>query len=112
MDNQDILDVTTDLLRQDFNLASNEDVTPTEAQVLRWLADAVDHYLTHRTGQLLSLLYTLDVAEADVSRALHPLSEEPANEALARLIFERQRRRALTKAHYKPEPLEDEDLAW
>lgn len=114
MDPKAQLRATTALLQQDFALSSDDDNqdTLTEAEVLRLLADEVDRYMEHRMERLLSLLYTMDVAEADVSEALHPLSPVPANEALARLIYERQKRRAYTKATFKPKPLEDEDLAW
>lgn len=114
MNEQELLRSTADLIQRDFSLLREEDRpdTLTEAQVLRLLADEVDRYLQGHLERLLSLLYTMDVAEDDVNEALHPLSDVPANEALARLIYERQKRRAYTKATFKPKPLEDEDLAW
>lgn len=106
---------TTQLIRKDFNLSlseTDEVDTLTEAQLLRLLADEVDRMMGRNLDRLLSLLYTMDVGEADVAQALHPASPVPPNEALARLIYERQRRRIHTKATLKPKPLEDEDLAW
>ncbi len=108
----DNLQLTTALLKKDFALQTGDADTLTEAEVLRLLADEVDRYMQGHMERLMSLLYTMDVEENDVNDALHPLSPVPANEALARLIYERQRRRAHTKATFKPKPLEDEDLAW
>lgn len=113
MDQQSLLQSTTQLIQRDFALQANgETDSLSETEVLRLLADEVDRFMEHHMERLLSLLYTMDVAEEDVSQALHPLATEPANEALARLIYERQKRRAYTKAMFKPKPLEDEDLAW
>lgn len=106
------LQSVTALINSDFNLATDQLNTLSEAAVLRLLADEVDRFMQHHMEQLMSILYTMDVDENDVHDALHPLSPVPANEALARLIYERQQRRAYTKATFKPKPLEDEDLAW
>lgn len=109
----DQLTATTKLIRKDFALRLSEgEETLSEAQLLRLLADEVDRMMATELGRLLSLLYTMDVAEADVAEVLHPASPGPPNEALARLIYERQRRRIQTKAAFKPKPLDDEDLAW
>ena len=113
MDPSSLLASTTALIQRDFALRRADDqLTLTESEVLRLLADEVDRYMESHMERLLSLLYTMDVAEEDVSKALHPLATLPANEALAKLIYERQKRRAYTKATFKPKPLEDEDLAW
>lgn len=82
-----------------------------EAELLRLLADQIDHLMQHRMEWLLSLMYRLDVSEAKVNAALHPAAPEPANLGLARLVLERQKRRAWTKLNVPPEPLDD-DMAW
>lgn len=82
-----------------------------EATFLRLLADAVDYWLQHRTEQLMSLCYTLDVDERAVAAVLHPAAPEPANVGLARVLYERQRRRLHTKTTFQTPPLDDED-AW
>lgn len=108
----DLTKDTTDLIRRDFDLAQPENAELSEAEVIQLLADEVDRLMQHRMERLLSLMYTMDVAEADVNAALHPSSPVPANLALAKLIYARQSRRAYTKATFKPKPLEDEDMAW
>ncbi|MEL6140443.1 MAG: hypothetical protein AAFQ37_01545 [Bacteroidota bacterium] len=103
---------TTELLRKDFELRPLDEQRLSEAEVIQLLADEIDRLMQTRLEWLLSKLYTMDVGEADVSAAMHPASPIPANLALAKLVYQRQRRRAYTKAHFKPQPLDDEDLAW
>lgn len=107
-----LLVATTALIRRDFSLGEADDERLTEDQIIQLLADEIDHLMQYRMEWLLSKLYVMDVGEADVGAALHPANPVPANLALAKLVYERQRRRAHTKAMYKPQPLEDEDLAW
>ena len=82
-----------------------------ETEFLRRLADAVDYWMQHRMGELMSLCYTLDVDEALVAQAFHPAAEEPANVGLARLLYERQRQRLQTKRTIQSPPVDDAD-AW
>ena len=82
-----------------------------EAEFLQRLADAVDYWMQHRMEQLMSLCYTLDVEESLVARAFHPGAEAPANVALARLLYERQRRRIHTKRTITSPPVDESD-AW
>ncbi|MEM7573879.1 MAG: hypothetical protein AAF433_13315 [Bacteroidota bacterium] len=112
MDPQDQLQYTADLLRQDFALAGTETEEIDEARLIQLLADEVDHLMQHKMDWLMSLLYRLDVPEAKVNVVLHPNAVEPANIGLARLLFDRQRQRAYTKATFKSPELDDEDLAW
>ena len=101
---------TLALLAEDFHLPEGAD-TYSEEQLLRWLADAVDHLMQHRMEYLMSLCYTLDVDESALAAAVHPAAPEPANVGLARLLYARQWRRAMTRATITTQPLDDED-AW
>ncbi|MEM1216403.1 MAG: hypothetical protein AAGJ82_12000, partial [Bacteroidota bacterium] len=76
-----------------------------EAELFQELADHIDWMMERRMEWLLSLMYRMDIAEAKVDAALQPTAAEPANIALARLVWERQQARARTKAAYKPEDL-------
>jgi hypothetical protein len=82
-----------------------------EAEVFDLLANRIAWLIEHRMEWLLSLMYRMDVNEAKVSAALHPLAPEPANVGLARLVLERQKQRAFTKQHVNSPPLAEEDLA-
>jgi len=103
---------TTELIRKDFELRIVEEHRLSEAEVIQLLADEIDRLMHTRLEWLLSKLYTMDVGEADVSAAMHPASPVPSNLALAKLVYRRQRQRAYTKAHFKPQPLDDEEMAW
>lgn len=67
--------------------------------------------LSHRREYLMSLCYTLDLAEQDVANAMNATAPASAASALARLLYERQRARAFTKMTYRAPPIDDED-AW
>lgn len=99
---------TTELLRQDFDLPKE---TLTEAELLKWLTQRVEELMRTRPAYLSSLCYTLDLAEADVATALGSFAPAAPPEKLARLLYERQCARALTKSSYRTPPLHDED-AW
>jgi hypothetical protein len=99
----------TELLRHDFDLPKGGLLT--EAELLKWLTQRVEDLIRTRPAYLSSLCYTLDLAEADVATALGSPSPAAPPENLARLLYERQCARALTKNRYRPPTLEDED-AW
>ncbi len=105
MDNK-LTQYTTDLIQKDFGLELG-DQTVDEENLLALLSDAVAHMIEYRLDFLLSLLYRLDVDEKKINMALSPLSGEPANVALARLILDRQKQRMHTKKHYGSVPPED-----
>lgn len=95
-----------DLVIRDFELdAKEEDLS--EEELFDLLADQIAYMLEFRLEFLLSLMYRLDIAESKVNYALSPHSKDPANVALAHLVFERQKQRAFTKKHYKQEKLND-----
>lgn len=89
----------TALVLRDFELeAPKEEMT--EADMLEYLAEVIAYMIEHKMDFLLSLLYRLDVDEYKINRALSPLNPEPANRALARLVWERQKQRIATKKAY------------
>jgi hypothetical protein len=87
--------------------------TLTEQELLDLLADQVAWMLENRTEYIFSLLYRLDVPEAEVEKALHPNAPEPGNVGVARLILERQKKRWETKKSYKPPKIDGwEEFDW
>ncbi|HKK79215.1 MAG TPA: hypothetical protein VJ933_06280 [Phaeodactylibacter sp.] len=106
--NQNELEDTKALILRDFELEEKEPVA-TEADLLRLLADQIAYMIEYDLEVLLSNMYRLDISEKKVHDALSPLSSIPANEALARLVLERQKQRAYTKKHYKQPDLGDLD---
>jgi hypothetical protein len=96
------LQQTAALIARDFELQSTEE-TLTEEELLRLLAYQVAYMIDHQLEVLLSLMYRLDVDERKVAAALSPLSPEPPNINIARLVLERQKQRIFTRQHYKQE---------
>lgn len=103
--NRENLETAESLIIRDFELENREE-TLSEEDLLRLLADQIAYMIDHKLEFLLSLMYRLDIDESKVNRALSPLSEEPANIALARLVLERQKQRVFTKQHYKQDNLD------
>ena len=103
---QDQLDETTALIAQDFGLV-NANSPFTEAELLEAVANRVAEMLAENKDLLLSYMYRLDIDEGKIRFALSPLANEPAYMALARLILNRQKQRAITKLSYKPPKLDE-----
>lgn len=81
-----------------------------EEGLFQLLADGVAYMIEHKIDFLMSLLYRLDVLEPDINHALSPFCQDPANIALAKLIWERQKQRMATKQAYRERKDKDEDL--
>lgn len=112
MDAMSNLAQAVELIRKDLEWDDAADYEKLdEAELLDLLANRIAWLIEHRMEWLLSLMYRMDVNEAKVSAALHPMAPEPANVGLARLVLERQKQRAFTKQHIMSPPLAEEDLA-
>ena len=101
------LEMTQALISRDFAL---EEIPKgiSEDELLRHLANQIAYMIEYELERLFSLMYTLDIDESKVSMALSPLSSEAPNIALAKIVLERQKKRAYTKIHIKPEDLGEE----
>ena len=101
---------TTELLRREFDLPAT---SLTEAELLDWLTVRVGEMMRYRPEYLMSLCYTLDLAESEVDRALDPRqnAEAPPFRTLARLLYDRQCARARSKQDVIVPPLDDPN-AW
>ncbi len=104
------IDAGTKALFGKFDLPAE---TLTEAELLDWLTLRIGEMMRSRPEYLMSLCYTLDLAEEEVANALHPAmpSREPPFRVLARLLYHRQCARARSKQAYPVPPLDDPN-AW
>lgn len=102
---EDYLEQTTALVAKDFGLAKTTPLT--EEELLDAIANRVAEMMEENKDLLLSYMYRLDIDEGKIHFALSPLANEPTHFALARLILNRQKQRAITKLSYKPPKLED-----
>lgn len=103
------LKLTQALINRDFELTESEEVYLSEEELLDMLSQRIAFLIENRLEFLLSLMYRLDIDESKVNYALSPIAIEPPHIGLARLVLARQKQRAYTKQHYKPEQLEDMD---
>lgn len=81
----------------------------TEADMLERIRLRVADLLDKNAELLFSYLYRLDVEEVKIKIALN--SGEPTDEALAKLIWERQKQRLATRKAYREDHIED-DMSW
>lgn len=100
------MDLTAALVRRDFELESKAGLID-EEELQRLLANQIAYMIEYQLELLLSTMYRLDIPEDKVHLALSPLSSEPPNIALAKLVIERQKQRAYTKLTHKPQDLGD-----
>lgn len=90
----------TALIVRDFELADPNKPLD-ESAMLAYLSEVISYMIENKLDYLLSLLYRLDVDERKINRALLPGNPTPANEALAKLVWERQKQRVETKRLYR-----------
>jgi hypothetical protein len=94
-----------------FELSADPERRYGEEEVLALLSARIAWLMAHRMELLFSLMYRMDIDESEVRRVLHPESDIPPAEGLARLVLQRQRHRFRTKQD-TPVPEIDPDLAW
>ena len=105
-DQQSNLQETASLIRRDFEIEASEDEILSEEALLNVLADQVAYMIEYKLEVLLSMMYRLDIDEHKVNFALSPVAPEPANIGIAKLIFNRQKRRVETKQAYPAKKFE------
>lgn len=83
-----------------------------EEEMIQLLAEKVQAYLDVNINLLMSYLYRLDVKEDDIKVALSNRGENPGNMILAKLIWERQKKRLETKKSIKINHSFGEEWDW
>lgn len=94
------LDDTANDLSVESQLLKLEENKSSEEEFISILAEKVEVYLERNPDLLMSYLYRLDVDERRIQKALSNQSDEPGNLVLARLIWDRQKKRLETKKQY------------
>ena len=93
-----------DIIPKEFNLSNSDEID--EASLLQIILERVNYLLEHDVDLLMSYLYRLDIEESKINSALSLGSVLPANEGIAKLILERQKKRMETKKKYKQKPIQ------
>jgi hypothetical protein len=104
MINEEISLQVSGLLRSAFDWS---EAPVGEQEVLQVLEVRIAEMLQTSPDRLMSLLYRLDVVEEKINRVLKGGYGEAVAVGLARLIWERQVERMLSRRDHKAKPLED-----
>lgn len=91
-----------ELVKQELQLEHGR----TEPEIIAELAERVAYMIDKEPDLLFSYFYRMDIPESKVQQILMGLGDrqEPASYALARLIYQRQVTRLLTKQRIKVDP--------
>lgn len=100
------------LIKEDFPLEGMTSDQATEEELLQYLANEIAYLIERNPEFLFSLMYRLDVDEKLVDKALSPFNKEAANITIARLVLDRQIKRAHTKLNYKPPTIDNQEDVW
>lgn len=92
-----------ELIKKELHL---EGGSRTEQEIMTELAERVAYMMDKEPDLLFSYFYRMDIPESKVQKILMNSDEgsEPAHLALARLIYNRQVSRLLTKQRIKVDP--------
>lgn len=78
-----------------------------ETELQQHLAIFISFLLENHLERLFSGLYRLDIDERKVKFALSTLATEPADWAIAKLIIERQKQKAVSRLLYQSDEKDD-----
>ena len=100
-------------LLQQLDLEAPEQ-PPSEVEMFEVLSRRIAQMLDGNLEYLLSILYRMDVDEAEVNRVLHPAAPEAPHRGLTRVVLARQAERNRTMKAYRQPEIEDldEELRW
>lgn len=88
---------------------SSLDELDTEAAILYWLSQKIEHLIAHDFEGLLFLLYRIDVSEHKVRQMLAATGGEAAATTIAALIIERQKQKLALREQMRKFPTQTDD---
>lgn len=109
--NQSLLQQTTTLVQQDFQLEELPPLLEEEA-LLQFLTRLVEDLLERDLERLFWVLYRLDIAEEKVHAILSLTVKEPAAPTLAALILLREKQKAQSRLDYQQDATEEDVTPW
>ena len=93
-------------LSEDFNLP----VTNDKEQLVKALAEGINHLIQTDFTRLINMLYRVDVSENNIKETLEQQADEDAGLLIARLIIERLIQKQQMRAQFKtPDNIPDDD---
>jgi len=88
-----------------------EGQSETEDEIIQAITLRVRQMLDKSPELLFSYMYRLDVEESAINHALKNNKLYATDEALARLIWQRQKKRLEFKKQFPVKPIDDDDLS-
>lgn len=81
----------------------------TEEELLNLLSERISRLLAHDTELFFQIMYRLDISEARLNEALGAANPP---DAIARLIWNRQWKKAKSRKEHPPAGTPDDELKW
>lgn len=91
------------------NGETSMDALDSEAAILHWLSQKIEHLIAHDFEGLLFLLYRIDVSELKVRQMLAATGGEAAATTIASLIIERQKQKLALRQQMRKFPTPTDD---
>ncbi|MDC0231321.1 hypothetical protein OAK19_05085 [Aureispira] len=106
-----ILNQISAFVKKDFDI---DHVPPniTEEEILDFLNRFIYDLIDNDLKRLFYLLYRLDINEQKVHNALSPKSEQAPHKAIAKLIFLREKQKAVSRIEYSEQNIEEDGDGW
>ena len=99
-------------IKEIINQLGIENQGDSEEDIIQAITLRVRDMLDKSPDLLFSYMYRLDVEESAIDHALKNNKLYATDEALARLIWERQKKRLAFKKQFPVKPLDDKDLSY
>jgi hypothetical protein len=112
MEKKELINETTHLVQQDFEIVVADADFITEEQLEKALSEVIYNMIEHDLEKLFAILYRLDVSEQKVHAALRMGNDIPGHIAIAKLIIARQKEKALSRITYRQDKEDDEVSRW
>ncbi len=110
---KEIIVQTAQLISKELYIEEELIGLPDQMDLLRErVAAVVKDLLDFDFGQLLNLLYLMDVDEEKLKEMLHETGETDPHYMIADMIIEREMQKVLSRQKYKQKKLEDDEEAW
>jgi hypothetical protein len=95
-------------LSEDFNLP----VTNDKEQLVKALAEGINHLIQTDFTRLINMLYRIDISEKNLKVTLEQQADEDAGLLIARLIIERLLQKQQMRAQFKTHDNIPDDDKW
>ena len=100
------------LLQQELSTDFNLPVTNDKQQLIKVLAEGINHLIQADFSRLLNILYRIDISEQTLKENLEKQPDKDAGILIAELIVERQLQKQKMRAQFKTQQNIPDDDKW